>query len=274
MAASIYQWVVVYSILFFLYHVFKPYGLEKIGQLIALASLWGLIVMPLYQLGKFFYVPGRLEKVKKARMFASLAAVIAILAAVLFIPLPHTVMAVMEIQPHGADPVYVNATEGGCLAQLQRQGRPDRWSRASGWPCWKTRTWTWRSPSSWPRRTNYEVRLEVLTGPDHSEHESTETMPQLEKDLESVRKQRKEDEADHERLILKAARDGIVLPPPPTPARTRRDGGGPVAVLVRHAAGRGKLPALSQGRRALLPWWAIRGTWKRCSSSTRATSTS
>ena len=32
-AASIYQWVVVYSILFFLYHVFKPYGLEKIGQI-------------------------------------------------------------------------------------------------------------------------------------------------------------------------------------------------------------------------------------------------
>ena len=75
-AASIYQWVIVYSILFFLYHVFKPYRLEKIGQLIALASLWGLIVMPLYQLGKFFYVPGRLEKVKKARMFASLAGVI------------------------------------------------------------------------------------------------------------------------------------------------------------------------------------------------------
>ena len=117
-AASIYQWVVVYSILFFLYHVFKPYRLEKIGQMIALASLWGLIVMPLYQLGKFFYVPGRLEKVKKARMFASLAAVIAILAAVFFIPLPHTVMAIMEIQPHGADPVYVNATEGGWLARL------------------------------------------------------------------------------------------------------------------------------------------------------------
>ena len=32
-AAAIYQWVVVYSILFFLYHVFKPYKLEKIGQI-------------------------------------------------------------------------------------------------------------------------------------------------------------------------------------------------------------------------------------------------
>ena len=93
-AAAIYQWVVVYSILFFLYHVFKPYRLEKIGQLLALASLWGLIVMPLYQLGKFFYVPGRLEKVKKVRMFASLAGVIAIVLAVFLVPLPHSVMAI------------------------------------------------------------------------------------------------------------------------------------------------------------------------------------
>ena len=32
-AAFIYQWVVVYSILFFLYHFLKPYGLEKIGAI-------------------------------------------------------------------------------------------------------------------------------------------------------------------------------------------------------------------------------------------------
>ena len=149
-AASIYQWVIVYSILFFLYHVFKPYRLEKIGQLIALASLWGLIVMPLYQVGKFFYVPGRLEEVKKGRMFASLAGVIVIVLAVFFIPLPHSVIAIMEVQPHGADPVYVDATEGGqwCGSTSSR----GRWSsRASRWRCWKTGTSTWKSPSL-PRR--------------------------------------------------------------------------------------------------------------------------
>ena len=114
-AASIYQWVVVYSILFFLYHVFKPYHAERIGQLIAMASLWGLIVMPLYQLGKFFYVPGRLEKVKKTRMFISFAAIIGVLAVVLLVPLPYWVMANVELQPHGAVPIYVDVPEGGSL---------------------------------------------------------------------------------------------------------------------------------------------------------------
>ena len=76
-ASAIYRWVVVFSILWFLYKFSQPYHLEVIGQMIGIASLWGLVVMPLYQVGKFFYVPGRLDKVKKPRMFASLAVVAA-----------------------------------------------------------------------------------------------------------------------------------------------------------------------------------------------------
>jgi putative peptide zinc metalloprotease protein len=227
-AASVYQWVVVYSILFFLYHVFKPYGLEKLGQLIALASLWGLIVMPLYQLGKFFYVPGRLEKVKKARMFASLSAVIILLLAVCFVPLPYTVMAVMDIQPHAADPVYVNATEGGCLTQLDVKPG-DRVVKGQRLAVLQNQDLEMKIAKLVEKENNYEVRLKVLTGPDHSERDTTETVPQLEKNLQSVRDELKKANADHERLILKADRDGIVLPPPPTPARPRETEGGQLA---------------------------------------------
>ena len=217
-AAAIYQWVVVYSILFFLYHVFKPYRLEKIGQLIALASLWGLIVMPLYQLGKFFYVPGRLEKVKKARMFASLSAVIAILAAVLFIPLPHTVLAIMEIQPHEAAPVYVNVTEGGRLAQRDvKTGQAVVKDQRLG--VLDNKDLDLEIAKLVAKEKEYEVRLNNLRGMlNHSDARSADTIPQLEKSLAAVRQQRKEEEADRDRLVLKAPRDGSVLPPPPTPA--------------------------------------------------------
>ena len=117
-AAAIYRWVVVFSILFFLYKVFQPYRLEKIGQLLALASLWGLIITPLYQLGKFFSVPGRYEQVKKGRMFASLAGAIVIVAVILSVPLPYWVLAPLEIQPHGAASVYVDVPMGGILVNL------------------------------------------------------------------------------------------------------------------------------------------------------------
>jgi len=216
-AAAIYQWVVVYSILFFLYHVFKPYRLEKIGQLIALASLWGLIVMPLYQLGKFFYVPGRLEKVKKARMFASLSAVIAIVLAVFLIPLPHTVIATMEIQPHGADPVYVNSNKGALLALLDVKAGQSV-VKGQRLAVLENKDLDVEIAELVAKEKECEVRLDVLRSLDSSDRSSPETIPQLETTLKAVRDQLKERKADRDSLTLRAPRDGTVLPPPPTPA--------------------------------------------------------
>ncbi len=221
-AASIYQWVVVYSILFFLYHVFKPYKLEKIGQLIAMASLWGLIVMPLYQLGKFFYVPGRLEKVKKTRMFASLAGVIVIILAVCFIPLPHTVMAIMEIQPlssgpQGADPVYVNVSKGGSLTDLKvRAG--DTVIKGQRLAVLENKDMEMEVAKLKTKEKEYEVKLEVVRKADRSDRSSSETIAGLETALQYIRDELKEKEAACAQLTLVATRDGTVLPPPPTPA--------------------------------------------------------
>ena len=71
-AAAVYRWVVALSICWFLYRLFKSYELERIGQLMVLASLYGLLIMPLYQVGKFFYVPGRIDQVKKPHFYTSL----------------------------------------------------------------------------------------------------------------------------------------------------------------------------------------------------------
>ena len=60
-AAAAYRWVVVMSICWFLYKLFESYHLKLVGQLVVAGSLWGLLVMPLYQAGKFFYVPGRIR---------------------------------------------------------------------------------------------------------------------------------------------------------------------------------------------------------------------
>ena len=71
-AAAAYRWVVAFSICWFLYRLFQSYHLKIVGQIVVLVSLWGLFVMPLYQLGKFFYVPGRIEQVKKPHFYTSL----------------------------------------------------------------------------------------------------------------------------------------------------------------------------------------------------------
>ncbi|HXT57221.1 MAG TPA: hemolysin D [Pirellulales bacterium] len=107
-AAAIYRWVVVFSIMWFLYEIWKPYRLEIIGQIIGVAAIYGLAVQPLWKLGKFFYVPGRIEKVKKPRMYATLGVLAATAAAIAFIPLPHRVYCTLEIQPRDAKSIFVS----------------------------------------------------------------------------------------------------------------------------------------------------------------------
>ena len=46
-AAAIYRWVVALSICWFLYKLFQSYDLEIFGEIMVLASLWGLLVMPM-----------------------------------------------------------------------------------------------------------------------------------------------------------------------------------------------------------------------------------
>src|SRR5882757_4967001 len=96
-AASIYSWVVMFSILFFLFKVFQPYRLQIIGQIIAVAAIGSLIGRPLWSLGKFFYVPGRIEEVKKPRFYATVAGVVELLALILFLPLPYHVYCSLQV---------------------------------------------------------------------------------------------------------------------------------------------------------------------------------
>jgi putative peptide zinc metalloprotease protein len=106
-AAAVYRWVVVLGILWFLYQVFKPYGLQIIGQLIAMMSMYGLLIAPLWKLCKFFYVPGRMDQVKKPRMFASIACAAVVLLAIFLVPLPYYTDCSLYLQLRDAASVYV-----------------------------------------------------------------------------------------------------------------------------------------------------------------------
>src|SRR4029078_8452449 len=90
-AAVIYRWVVVFSIVFFLNRVFEPYGLKILGQIMALSGFVGLVAQPAYGLIKFFWTPGSMNKMKKERLAATVCAIAAALAFVFLVPLPFSV---------------------------------------------------------------------------------------------------------------------------------------------------------------------------------------
>lgn len=122
-AAVLYRWVVVFSILLFLNKVLEPYGLKIIGRIIGALGLFGLVVQPLWQLGKFFYLPGRMHKVKRHRVLASLAVVAALVAAFLYLPLPFHLACNFDVKPRDAATVYA-AVDGQLREVLAVPGQP------------------------------------------------------------------------------------------------------------------------------------------------------
>ena len=210
-AAAAYRWLIVLSILWFLYRVFKPYRLEIIGQAIVVVALVGLFIQPLYRLGKFFYVPGRLEKVKKPRMYASLAALGAVVAAFLFVPLPYHVIASLEIQARDAQPVYVvvpgelaevyvqpgnRVTEGQPLAQLTSFELDKRIKEMEA------------------EKERYEIELADLLRQQIRDPQVASSIAPVEESLRSQRLRLLEAKEEQKRLRLKAPEAGTVLPPP------------------------------------------------------------
>src|SRR5687767_13333843 len=75
--------------------------------MLATLSLVSLVGMPLYKLGRFFYLPGRVDQVKKPRLIGTLAVLAVVAAAIIFIPLPYRIISPVEIKPTDADRVYV-----------------------------------------------------------------------------------------------------------------------------------------------------------------------
>jgi putative peptide zinc metalloprotease protein len=215
-AAAVYRWIVAFSICWFLYKLFEAHQVKIIGQLVVLASLYGLFCQPLYQLGKFFYVPGRLEKVKKKHFYPSLIGLIAILAAVAFVPLPHSVLAPFELQARDAESVYV--TKGGILksidvkpGQAVKQG--DKLAQL------QNRELELQIVELEGKVNLYRRQLENLRMLPFTDRRGASEMSAIDAALRATEDQLRRRQEEFDRLCLRAPIDGVVLPPSYTPSR-------------------------------------------------------
>ena len=106
-AAFCYRWIIMFSIIFFLMTMLEPYNLESLGVGLALFSVAGMLGMPAYKLYKYMSVPGRMHQVKKFRFGVISVIVIALLAAILLVPLPHYLRCSFIVMPEDVDTVWV-----------------------------------------------------------------------------------------------------------------------------------------------------------------------
>ena len=206
----------MFSILWFLYNVLEPYGLKVVSQLIAGVSVAGLIVTPLWKLGKFFYVPGRLDQVKWGRFQTTLGIVALVAAAIFLIPLPYHVISTLEIKPRDAQSVYVSipgtlksievkpgqaVAAGQLLAQLSNVDLDMEIADLEG------------------QASEHESRLKSLQRIRLEDPTAGLEVPQALDLLTSVKRQLNQKLEDRKRLELRAPVAGTVLPPPELPKR-------------------------------------------------------
>jgi putative peptide zinc metalloprotease protein len=212
-AAVIYRWVIVFSILWFLYEVWKPYRLEIIGQIIGVASLYGLFVQPIWKLGKFFYVPGRIEKVKKPRMYATLGVIAAALAAIFLVPLPHCVYCTFEIQPRDAQKIFVTVPGEMVDVRVQPGDRIEKNTRLAQLQNLDVELDIAKLEGE---RRQKEIELASLRSELYNVGDDKallQTAP-IEALLQSIKEQLVEKKTDYRRLTLISPVAGVVLPPP------------------------------------------------------------
>ncbi len=222
-AAAAYRWFILASILWFLYQVFKPYRLEVIGQGIIAMSLYGLVAMPLYKAGKFFYVPGRIDKVKKPRMYASLGVLVLLVAGVIFIPLPHSVTCTLEVQPRDALPVYVDVSDGGRLEEIN-VNPGDRVTKGQQIAQLANVDVDLEIAQLTGEQDQYRMQLASLRRQRHRDRQAHAEIPGITEALQAVTRQLEQKQRDQARLRLVAPVAGTVLPPPETGRQETADG--------------------------------------------------
>lgn len=113
-ASWVYKWVVTFSILWFLADFLGP-KLKVLSQMLALLSLASVFVFPAYKVIKNIRQRGRLPDMKAARVYITLAAFAAFLAAFFLLPLP-----VSRVHETGLVAVNPDHLEGVLLSEPAR----------------------------------------------------------------------------------------------------------------------------------------------------------
>ncbi len=209
------RWVVVFSITLFLINVLEPYGLQSIGRTVAYAGLVGMVVQPIWASIKFLRTPGRASKMKRKNVLTSLAVAGVAALLVAYVPLPFHVDCAVEIQPQGASQVYA-MVPGQLVAWHKKPGDAVQAGEVVA------------------ELDSFEVRLQEtkMRGEldmaqlrfenfKKQQHDDPQALSQLQMVGELVNSKTQLLARAQERvnmLTVRAAANGIVMPPPPKPA--------------------------------------------------------
>ena len=214
LSAAAYRWVVLFGITIFLYTVLKPYDLESLGAMMAVASVGGIV----FSVGKNVYQKvnaPRKERLSKVRMGVSVAALLVVVAGGLSIPLPLHVTAPFLTEPADGETVYV--TEPGVLAAV-RVAAGDRVRAGDPLAVLTSERLDDEAAELTESLAVQRVRADGARALGDTLGEEL-----AERQAETVAARLEELAGRREQLTLRAPRDGVVVPPPRRPPAASAD---------------------------------------------------
>lgn len=237
-ASTIYCWLLVAGIVWFLWRVLEPSGLGLIAWLMAALVFSALLAPSLRAAARGLASPGGRRAIRGARLLAAFMLLLLVLGIVGMLPLPHRVTTPAWLEPLQARRVYVpvagrlqDAVAEGSLVRagqpLATLGNPDVELAVAEWT------------AEVENRASYLESLRRLEAADSS---VTPLIPVQRESLAAARGRLSLWRQDHQQLVLTSPVDGVVYAPP----------------LLRHP---------SDDRARLLPWQqsplqpSNRGAW-------------
>lgn len=212
-ASTVYRWTVTLGILWFLKRLFVPYNLEIIGQALLIFVLGGMIGSTVWSLYKFFRVPGRMQQVKRRRLAATCLVLAAVALAVWYVPLPSRAYATLVIEPRDAQRLYVTAP--GVLEEVRvRPG--ERVETGDVVAVLSDRKIEWEVAQLQGQVEQQRLKLQSLERRRVADPTAGPQIPAVEQSLADLEDRLKRRLTERDRLTLKAARAGVVLPPAAT----------------------------------------------------------
>lgn len=210
LASAAYRWLVVVAILWFVYRVLKPYGLEAAALLLSVLVFAGMLLVPLRNLLAVAANPAHRRQIRPGRVLLSVLLASAALAAILLWPVPWRIRAPAVVQAIDAHYVYVVvpgrviravepgrfAAKGETLVQLEDHDVRQEIVELAG-------------QRNQQRMQLQNLRLRLADDPGVAPE-----IPAAEEALVAIETRLAQREEDQRRLTLRAPADGTVIAPP------------------------------------------------------------
>ncbi|MCY2965874.1 MAG: hypothetical protein NT069_19970, partial [Planctomycetota bacterium] len=197
------------SILWLVATTLAPHHLDSLTGVLALLMLTGMVADPARQLAQRIKTPTRVPPEIRRRRVLLVATALALITAVLFIPWPHSERTPAMIEPAGADAVYVSFP--GTLLRACAPGTEV--SAGDEIAVLQNRELSLEIDRLQSERERSRLRLENLRRRQGGDPLAAAEIPTTEESLAAVEARLERKLEDARRLVLRAPRNGVVLPP-------------------------------------------------------------